>query len=142
MGEGEEVDREVSPPILNREEQPDSPCGVNRELGSPLDTRSPEGLAREEGESQGYESSSEESVEEENNLVGRNMDEFTEEEPFPEQEGASVEGRSQDVRNEARKNAGSNPEDIFTGEGMAATLSGTGNTKPIGGVRNPVTGEC
>jgi hypothetical protein len=30
-----------------------------------------------------------------------------EEEPFPEQEGASVEGKSQDVRNEARKNAGS-----------------------------------
>jgi hypothetical protein len=58
-------------------------------------------LAREEGASQGYESSSEESVEEENNLVGRDM----EEEPFPEQEGASVEGQSQDVRNEARKNA-------------------------------------
>ena len=36
------------------------------------------------------------------------MDESMEEEPFPEQEGASVEGRSQDVRNEARKNAGSN----------------------------------
>ena len=70
------------------------------------------------------------------------MDESMEEEPFPEQEGASVEGRSQDVRNEARKNAGSNPEDIFTGEAMAATLSGTGNTKPLGGVRNPVTGEC
>jgi hypothetical protein len=51
-------------------------------------------LAREEDASQGYESSSEESVEEENNLVGRDM----EEEPFPEQEGASVEGQSQDVR--------------------------------------------
>jgi hypothetical protein len=48
---------------------------------------------------------------EENNLVGRDM----EEEPFPEQEGASVEGQSQDVRNEARKNAGSNPEDVSTG---------------------------
>jgi hypothetical protein len=58
-------------------------------------------LAREEDASLGYESSSEESVEEENNLVGRDM----EEEPFPEQEGASVEGKSQDVRNEARKNA-------------------------------------
>ena len=81
--------------------------------------------------SQGYESSSEESVEEENNLVGRDM----EEEPFPEQEGASVEGQSQDVRNEARKNAGSNPEDVSTGEGMAATLSGTGNTKPLVGYR-------
>jgi hypothetical protein len=126
--EGEEVDR-----LKREKEQPDSPRGVNRELGSPLDTRSPEGLAREEGESQGYESSSEESVEEENNLVGRDMDESMEEEPFPEQEGASVEGRSQDVRNEARKNAGSNPEDVSTGEGMAATLYGTGNTKPLVG---------
>ena len=89
-------------------------------------------MAREEGESQGYESS-EESVEEENNLVGRDMDESTEEEPFPEQEGAAVEGRSQDVRNEARKNAGSNPENVSTGEGMAATLFGTGNTKPLVG---------
>ena len=61
------------------------------------------------------------------------MDESMEEEPFPEQEGASVEGRSQDVRNEARKNAGSNPEDVSTGEGMAATLYGTGNTKPLVG---------
>jgi hypothetical protein len=127
--EREEVDREVSPPILKREkEQPDSPRWVNRELGSPPDTRSPEGLAREEGASQGYESSSEESVEEENNLVGRDMDESMEEEPFPEQEG-----RSQDVRNGARKNAGSNPEDVSTGEGMAATLFGTGNTKPLVG---------
>jgi hypothetical protein len=54
-------------------------------------------------------------------------------EPFPEQEGASVEGRSQDVRNEARKNAGSNPEDVSTWEGRAATLSRTGNTKPLVG---------
>ena len=58
------------------------------------------------------------------------MDESMEEEPFPEQEGASVEGRSQDVRNEARKNAGSNPEDVSTGEGMAAALSGTGTPSP------------
>ena len=101
MGEEEEVDREVSPPILNREEkeQPDSLHWVNRELGSPPDTKSPEGLAREEGAIQGYESSSEESVEEENNLVGRDMDESMEEEPFPEKEGASVEGRSQDDEN-------------------------------------------
>jgi hypothetical protein len=54
-------------------------------------------LAREEGASQGYESSSEESVEEENNLVGRDM----EEESLPEQEGALVEGRSQDDENGA-----------------------------------------
>ena len=90
-------------------------------------------MAREEGESQGYESSSEESVEEENHLVGRDMNESMEEEPFPEQEGASVEERSQDVRNEARKNAGSNPEDVSTWEGRAATLSRTGNTKPLVG---------
>ena len=78
--EGEEVDREVSPPILNREkEQPDNFHGVNRELGNPPDTRNPEGLAREEGAIQGYESSSKESIEEENNLVGRDMDESMEE---------------------------------------------------------------
>ena len=79
--EGEEADREVSPPILNREEkeQPDNLHGVKRELGNPPDTRSREGLAREEGASQGYESSCEESVEEENNLVGRDTDESLEE---------------------------------------------------------------
>ena len=84
MGEGEEVDREVSPPILNREgkEQPDSLHWVNREFGSPPATRSTEGLDREEGASQGYESSSEESVEEENNLVGRDMNESMEEVSF------------------------------------------------------------
>ena len=81
MGEGEEVDREVSPPILNIEEneQQENLHEVNRELGNPPDTRSPEGLAKEEGASQGYESSSEESVEEENNLVGRDTDKFMEE---------------------------------------------------------------
>jgi predicted aspartyl protease len=101
--EGEEVDREVSPPILNREkEQPDNFHGVNRELGNPPDTRSPEGLAREEGAAiQGYESSSKESIQEENNLVGRDMDESMEEESFPEQEGASVARRSQDDENGA-----------------------------------------
>ena len=69
---------------IEEKEQPDSPRCVNRELGSPPDTRRPEGLAREKGTSQGYESSSEESVEGENNLVGRVMDESMEEEPFPE----------------------------------------------------------
>ena len=81
MGEGEEVDREVSPSILNIEEkeQSDNLQWVNRELGNPPDTRSPEGLAKEEGASPGYESSCEESVEEENNLVGRDTDESLEE---------------------------------------------------------------
>jgi hypothetical protein len=37
----------------------------------------------------------------ENNLVGRDMDESMEEDSFPEQEGASVEGRSQDDENGA-----------------------------------------
>jgi hypothetical protein len=49
--EGEEVNREVSPPILKREweeEQPDSPLWLTGELGSPTvkplpDTRSPQG---------------------------------------------------------------------------------------------------
>jgi hypothetical protein len=36
-------------------------------------------------------------------------------------------------RNGARENAGSNPEDDSTGEGMAATLSGTRNTKSLVG---------
>jgi hypothetical protein len=45
LGEGEEVDREVSSPILNIEEneQQDNLHEVNRELGNPLDTSSPEG---------------------------------------------------------------------------------------------------
>jgi hypothetical protein len=58
--EGEEVYREVSPPILKREreeEQPDGSLGVTGELGSPAiehppDTRSPEGAAREKGANQ------------------------------------------------------------------------------------------
>ena len=80
LGEGEEVDREVSPSILNIEkEQSDNLQWVNRELGNPPDTRSPEGLAKEEGASPGYECSCEESVEEENNLVGRDTDESMEE---------------------------------------------------------------
>ena len=98
MGEGEEVDREVSPPILNIEEkeQPDNLHGVNRELGNPPDTKSPEGLVKEEGASQGYESSSEESVEEENNLVGRDTDESMEE----DENGAGLEDNIGDVDTE------------------------------------------
>jgi hypothetical protein len=100
LGEEEEVDREVSPPILNREEkeQPDSLHWVNRELGSPPDTKSPEGLAREEGAIQGYESSSEESVEEENNLVGRDMDESMEEEPSRKRKGPQWKGGAKTMR--------------------------------------------
>ena len=80
-GKGEEVDREVSPFILNIEEkeQSDNLQWVNRELGNSPDTRSPEGLAKEEGASPGYECSCEESVEEENNLVGRDADKSMEE---------------------------------------------------------------
>ena len=49
----------------------------------------------------GYESSSEESVEEkENSLVGMKMDESMGEEPVPEQEGASMGGKSPDDENE------------------------------------------
>jgi hypothetical protein len=62
---------EVSPPTWNIEEnnQQDSLQGVNRELGNPSDSSSPEGRVKFEGASQGYEyeSSSEESVGEENN---------------------------------------------------------------------------
>ena len=63
LKEGEEVD------IWNIEEtdQQDNLQGVNRELGSPPDSSSPEGTVKIEGASQEYESSSEESVEEENN---------------------------------------------------------------------------
>jgi hypothetical protein len=69
-GEEVEVDIEVPPPTWNIEEkdQQDNLQGVNRELGNPPDSSSPEGRVKKEGASQGYESSSEESVEEENNL--------------------------------------------------------------------------
>jgi hypothetical protein len=57
----------------------------------------------------------------------------------PESVGSNMEKREDAVlgmdiyrldRNGARENTGANPEDVSTGEGMAATLSGTGNTKP------------
>ena len=100
MGRGE-VDREVSPPTLNIEEkeQPDNLHGVNRELGNPPDTICPEGLAKEEGASQGYESSSEESVEEENNLVGRDTDESMEE----DENGAALKDNIGDVDTEEKE---------------------------------------
>jgi hypothetical protein len=60
-------------------DQQDNLQGVNRELGNPPDSSSPEGLVEEEGASQRYESSSEESVEEEKNLVGRDTNESMEE---------------------------------------------------------------
>jgi hypothetical protein len=41
-------------------------------------------------------------------------------------------------RNGARENAGANPEDVSMGEGMAATLSGTGNTQSLESVRSSV----
>ena len=58
----------------------------------------------------------------------------------PESVGSNMEKREDAVldmdiyrleRNGSRENAGSNPEDVSAGEGMAATLSGTGNTKPL-----------
>jgi hypothetical protein len=66
---------------LNIEEndQQDNLQGVNKEIGNHPDSSSPVGWVKEEGMSRGYESSSEESVEEENNLVGRDTDESTEE---------------------------------------------------------------
>ena len=61
LEEGEEVDIEVSPSILNIEnDQKDNLQGVNREIGNPPDSSSPEGWVKEESTSQGYESSSEE----------------------------------------------------------------------------------
>ena len=77
LKEGEEVDIEVSPPIWNIEEkdQHDNLKGVNRELGNPPDSSSPEGRVKHEGASQGYESSSEESVGEENNRDNGDTDE-------------------------------------------------------------------
>ena len=60
----------------------------------------------------------------------------------PESVGSNIEKREDVVldmdiyrleRNGARENAGSNPEDVSTGKGMAATLCGTGNTKPLVG---------
>ena len=76
-GEEVEVDIEVPPPTWNIEEnnQQDSLQGVNRELGNPPDSSSPEGRVKFEGASRGYESSSEESVGEENNRDKRDTDE-------------------------------------------------------------------
>jgi hypothetical protein len=60
----------------------------------------------------------------------------------PESVGLNMEKREDAVldmdiyhleRNGARENAGSNPEDVSTGEGMAAMLSGTGNTNTLVG---------
>ena len=81
-GEEVEVDIEVPPPTWNIEEkdQQDNLQGVNRELGNPPDSSSPEGRVKFEGASQGYESSSEESVGEENNRDNRDTDESIEEE--------------------------------------------------------------
>jgi hypothetical protein len=73
---------EASPPTWNKEEknQQDNLQGVNRELGDPPDSSSPEGRIKYEGASQGYESSSEESVGEENSRDNRDTDESIEEE--------------------------------------------------------------
>jgi hypothetical protein len=60
----------------------------------------------------------------------------------PESVGSNMEKREDaaldmDIyrleRNGARENTGSNPEDVSTGEGMVAMLSGTRNTKPLVG---------
>jgi hypothetical protein len=59
--------------------QQDSLQGVNRELGDPPDSSSPEGQVKFEGASQGYESSSGESVGEENNRDNGDTDESIEE---------------------------------------------------------------
>jgi hypothetical protein len=77
LKEWEEVDIEVPPPTWNIEEkdQQDNLQGVNRELGNPPDSSSPEGRVKIEGANQGYESSGEESVEEENNSENRETDE-------------------------------------------------------------------
>jgi hypothetical protein len=79
---GGEVDMEVPPPTWNIEgkDQRDSLQGVNRELENPPDSSSPQGRVKFEGASQGYESSSEESVGEENNRDNRDTDESIEEE--------------------------------------------------------------
>ena len=81
LKEGGEVDMEVSPSTWNIEEkdQQDNLLGINRELGNPPDSSSPEGRVKFEGASQGYESSSEESVEAENNRENRDTDESIEE---------------------------------------------------------------
>ena len=79
LKEGEEVDIEVPPAVppptwnIEEKDQQDNLQGVNRELGNPPDSSSPEGRVKDEGASQGYESSSEESVEEENNRDNRDM---------------------------------------------------------------------
>ena len=156
--EGEEVDRMVSPTILKREreeEQRASPLWVTGELGRQTvkhpSTRSPEGGGGEMdfvGGNKPVEvpdpedsSTMEESVvtfsgqQRKEPLVGGLVS-------SPESVGSNMEKREDAVlgmdiyrleRNGARENAGSNPEDVSTGERMAATLSETGNTKPLVG---------
>jgi hypothetical protein len=147
--EGEEVDRELSTPILKgemEEEQPDSPLWITGELGSPTvkpppDTRSPEGGGGEMDLVEGNKpvevpdpkdsSTMEESVvtfsgqRRKEPLVGDLVS-------SPESVGSNMEKREDAVlgmdiyrleRNGARENAGSNPGDVSTGEGMAM-LSG------------------
>jgi hypothetical protein len=62
--------------------------------------------------------------------------------PLVESVGSSMEKKVYAVlgmdiyrleRNGARENAGSDLEDVSTGNGMGTTLSGTGNTKPLVG---------
>jgi hypothetical protein len=76
LKEGGEVDMAEPPPTWNIEkDQQDNLQGVNSELGNPLDSSSPEGRVKNEGASQEYESSSEESVWEENNRDNGDTDE-------------------------------------------------------------------
>ena len=157
--EGEEVDREVSPSILKREreeEQPDSPLWVSGELGSPTvkpppDTRSPEGGGGKM-DIVGRNKHVEVKDPEDSSTMEESVVTFSRQrrkEPLvgdlgssPESVGLNMEKREDAVldmdiyhleRNGARENTGSNPEDVSTGEGMAAMLFGTGNTNTLVG---------
>ena len=164
--EGEEVDREVSPPILKREreeEQPDSLLWVTGELGSPTfkppsDTRSPEGgggggeMDLVEGNKPVEVPDPEDSSTTEESVVTfsgqrRNKPLVGDLVSYPESVGSNMGKREDTVlgmdiyrleRNGASENAGSNPDNVSTGEGMAATFSGTGHTKPLDSVRSSV----
>ena len=151
----------VSPPILKREreeEQGVSPLCVTGELGSPTVKPPPDTRSPEEGGGEMDLVGGNKPVEvpdpEDSSTMEESVVTFSgqrRKEPLvgdlvssPESVGSNMEKRENAVlgmdilvyrleRNGARENAGSNPEDVSTGEGMAATLSGTGNTKPLVG---------
>jgi hypothetical protein len=141
-----------------KEEQTDSLLWVTGKFGSPtvkppLDTRSSEaGGGGREMDLVGENKPVEEPDPEDSSMMEESVVTFSGQrckEPLvgdlvslPESVGSNMQKREDTVlgmdiyrleRNGARENAGSNPDDVSTGEGMGVTFSETGNTKPLVG---------